>query len=100
MKNIRNDIEREKKNIFLCMHPAATVVGVLFFKTFIFTRNTISMQFQEQERALYQLLDKEENPDDLQNQMGKDFSERRRLRPIRLDGHYDTLNSNGTWQKY
>ena len=27
-RQIQDDIDREKKNIFLCMHPAATVVTI------------------------------------------------------------------------
>ena len=27
-RQIQEDIDREKKNIFLCMHPAATVVTI------------------------------------------------------------------------
>lgn len=102
MKAIQRDIDREKKNIFLCMNPAATVVSrhFEFLNAVRFHEKIQNLDFQEQERALYQLMDKEENPEDLQNQMHKDCLEKWRMRPIRLNGHYDVLNSTGTWQKF
>ena len=79
IKQMEKDIEREKKNIFYCMHPAVDT---------------------QKERKLYEQLDKEENLDDLQFKMHKTFKEATKKAPIRLNNHYDGLNMTGTWQKF
>jgi len=80
IKQMEKDIDREKKNIFYCMHPAASV---------------------EQERALYKQMDAEENLDDLHFKYEKIFMESTYKAPIRLnEKYYDGLNMTGTWQKF
>lgn len=77
---MEKDIEREKKNIFYCMHPAVSV---------------------EKERALYKQMDEEENLDDLHFKYEKIFTESTKMAPIRLNEKtYDGLNMTGTWQKF
>jgi len=78
-RQIQEDIDREKKNIFLCMHPAATV---------------------EQERLLYEQLDKEEDPKTTLLKIHKAGEEAKKFAPLPLNGHYNSLNRSGTWQKY
>jgi len=79
-KQMEKDLEREKKNIFYCMHPAVSV---------------------EKERALYEQMDKEENLDDLHFKYKKAFTEATTHAPIRLnEKYYEGLNMTGTWQKY
>jgi hypothetical protein len=80
MNQLEKDIEREKKNIFYCMHPAVNV---------------------EKERLLYEQMDKEENLDDLHFKYEKAFTEATTKAPIRLNAKtYDGLNMTGTWQKF
>jgi len=80
LRQIEEDVQREKNNIFYCMHPAASV---------------------EQERALFELMDKEENDQDLKFKMHKALQEATFKAPIRLNKeYYDSLNMTGTWQKY
>lgn len=78
-KRIQKAIDQEKKNIFYCMNPAATV---------------------EQERALYRLMDQEEDPKDEAFNSKKAYLESRKLAPLRLNGHYNILKGEGTWQKF
>jgi len=78
-RQLQEDIDREKKNIFLCMHPAATV---------------------EQERALYEQLDQEEDPKTTFLKLRKAGEEATYFAPIELRDHYNSLNRTGTWQKY
>lgn len=79
MKQMEEDILREKQNIFYCMNPAATV---------------------EQERALYQHMDKEENPNDLYLKMMKVKAENTDMAPLPISNHYDILKTTGTWQSF
>jgi len=78
-RQIQEDIDREKKNIFLCMNPAASV---------------------EQERILYEELEKEEDSKSLLSKLNKAGAENTTFAPIPLNNHYETLNRTGTWQKY
>ena len=70
-RQLQEDIDREKKNIFYCMHPAATV---------------------EQERLLYEKLDKEENPKTILLKINKAGEEAKKFAPLELSGHYNSLN--------
>lgn len=97
-KRIQKAIDQEKKNIFYCMNPAATVVRnfiVFFLKNFLH-----KFGFQEQERALYRLMDQEEDPKDEAFNSKKAYLESRKLAPLRLNGHYNILKGEGTWQKF
>ena len=97
-QRMEKDIIREKNNTFLCMHPAVSVVSPYelsirwdFYKLCL---------FQEQERVLYQLMDKEENTSEKWFQMHKAYKEATTHAPLPLKNHYDGLNMTGTWQKY
>jgi len=80
LEKLSEDIEREKKNIFYCMHPAATV---------------------EQERALYELMDKEEKEIDIKFKLHKALEESTIKAPIRLNQeYYEGLDIRGTWQNF
>jgi len=79
MRQMEEDIIREKQNIFFCMNPAATVA---------------------QERALYKQLDKEEDPNDVYMKMMKMKEENTTMAPHPLSNHYDILKSTGTWQNF
>lgn len=79
MRQMEQDVEREKKNMFYCMNPAVTV---------------------EKERALYQQLEKEEDTREVYFKMMKAYKESTTMAPRPLSNHYDILNQSGTWQKY
>ena len=98
-RQIQEDIDREKTNIFLCMHPAATVVTIPAWYCNEWMYNVLLI-LQEQERILYEQLDKEEDPKTTLLKLHKAGEEATNFAPIPLNGHYNSLNRIGTWQKY
>ena len=62
--------------------------------------NNILLILQEQERALYNQLEKEEDSKTLLSKLQKAKAESTDFAPITLNTHYDSLNSTGTWQKF
>ena len=99
-RQIQDDIDREKKNIFLCMHPAATVVTIPDIAIEVFLKLKYRVFLQEQERLLYEQLDKEEDPKTTLLKIHKVGEEAKKFAPLPLNGHYNSLNRSGTWQKY
>lgn len=54
----------------------------------------------EQERLLYEQLEKEEDSKALLSKLQKAGAENTNFAPIPLNNHYNSLNRTGTWQKY
>ena len=102
MGTMLDDVEREKDNIFYCLHPAVSKVSEVD-RSVIFRRDKsikrhIFNPVQEEEKALYKKL-AEDTPDPSKQwfKMRKYQVENTSMAPRPLSEHYNPLNRDLTW---